>query len=932
MAGRGNGRGRGRGVVTNPQSASLVGRRGRGGGIVAAPLAGAVSRGGASGRPVNISPHVTTVGVKRPNYGTAGRPLEVIANSFETTLPEGNISHYDVVIRPDEKALPLKVNMALIERLQKHVALDIFTPPAVYDGRKNMFAIRELPFPGGADSHEFTFAFGDDNGRPPRDFKVRLTKVATINPETLRRFIAGNQSHDNHVLTAITALNVVIRMKPSLSYPCNARSFFTDRETSNIGGGIVLWRGYFQSLRPGIERCFINVDISTGAMIRGGSLIDLCLAVLDRRDATPLLLSPQRGIPPREILRIQRQIAGIRITTVHTGAPGAPTVTRVLKKLTTVGAAQLSFTKRDGQRMTVAGHFQALGRRLKYPELVCAEVGNGALVPIELCDVPHGQLMRKQVPANKTDKVVEFATQLPEARKRAIQDGRAVLAYGQSEYVRAFGVNVNTEQGLVKVNARVLNPPKLQYGQGSRQPTIQPKDGAWNMIDKKFYRPQAVGQWMIVIYEPRFNDSATREMIAGFVGACREVGMPIPPQPAHVVHDVNGQASISQQLDEAGMACKQRTNALPSLVIVILPENGNDIYNEVKHWGDIKRGVPTQCLKAKKCSRAKPQYYANVCLKVNVKMGGINTVPEPSSVTALTDPHHPTVVFGADVVHPAPGAEGRPSFTSLVGNVDSAVAKYIATARVQTSRQEIIEELQPMAKEILSMYMGYRESVEKKSKGSTAPTRIIFYRDGVSEGQFKAVLEQELPMLKKACEELRVNAKITVIVVAKRHHQRFFPKDPGAGDRSGNCPAGTVIDSVVAHPTEFDFYLQSHGGLLGTSRPAHFSVLYDENNFTADNLQTLSFALCHLYARSTRSVSIPAPVYYADIVCARAKTHYDPEKRVDLAETAEDSGEHPASLDSFKRDFKKLHSAQARRMYFSVGLFYAIKMDKSDKF
>lgn len=36
-------------------------------------------------------------------------------------------------------------------------------------------------------------------------------------------------------------------------------------------------------------------------------------------------------------------------------------------------------------------------------------------------------------------------------------------------------------------------------------------------------------------------------------------------------------------------------------------------------------------------------------------------------------------------------------------------------------------------------------------------------------------------------------------------------------DRSGNCRAGTVVDRDVAHPTEFDFYLQAHGGLLGKS-------------------------------------------------------------------------------------------------------------------
>ena len=56
------------------------------------------------------------------------------------------------------------------------------------------------------------------------------------------------------------------------------------------------------------------------------------------------------------------------------------------------------------------------------------------------------------------------------------------------------------------------------------------------------------------------------------------------------------------------------------------------------------------------------------------------------------------------------------------------------------------------------------------------------------------------------------------------HFFRFFPQSERDGDKSGNCPAGTVVDREVAHPTEFDFYLQSHGGLLGTSRPAHYSV------------------------------------------------------------------------------------------------------------
>jgi eukaryotic translation initiation factor 2C len=329
--------------------------------------------------------------------------------------------------------------------------------------------------------------------------------------------------------------------------------------------------------------------------------------------------------------------------------------------------------------------------------------------------------------------------------------------------------------------------------------------------------------------------------------------------------------------------------------------------------------VATQCMKSAKCFRAKPQYYANVCLKINVKLGGINTIPDPSSVSILTDPRNPTIVMGADVIHPAPGSEGRPSFTALVANVDSDTAKYIADSRVQTSRQEMIEDLQEMAKHVLTMYMRYREMAEKKGPGNAAPKRIIFYRDGVSEGQFQQVLDIELPLLKQACKDLNINPTITIILVGKRHHVRFFPQNEKDADRSGNCPAGTVVDREVAHPTEFDFYLQSHAGLLGTSRPAHYSILYDENHFTADGIQSLSFALCHVYARSTRSVSIPAPVYYADIVCARAKNHYDPQGTLDFSESATqtDVAQANTTLEAFKRGFKPLHRNMSTVMYFS---------------
>ncbi|KAG1840437.1 Piwi domain-containing protein [Suillus subluteus] len=320
--------------------------------------------------------------------------------------------------------------------------------------------------------------------------------------------------------------------------------------------------------------------------------------------------------------------------------------------------------------------------------------------------------------------------------------------------------------------------------------------------------------------------------------------------------------------------------------------------------------IAIQCW-SQKCFCTKPQYYANVCLKVNVKLGGI--IFNPQLVIMLTDPCNPTIVMGANVTHPAFGSDGCPSFTTLVGNLDSNTAKYIAISHIQVSHVEIIENLQDMVK--------YCQFAEKKT-GNLAPVHLIFYRDGVFEGQFKQVLDSKLKSIKgmlmfsegqkhdlltypDTCAELKINPRITIII-----------------GLANKIKAGTVVDQGIAHPMEFDWYLQSR--LLGTSCPAHYNILYDENNFSsyafsADGLQSLSFTLCHVYAWSTRSVSIPTPVYYVDIVCSHTKNQYNPQGNVDFSDSATqlNSAQAEGTLEAHKHGFKPLHANMQNLMYFS---------------
>jgi eukaryotic translation initiation factor 2C len=144
-------------------------------------------------------------------------------------------------------------------------------------------------------------------------------------------------------------------MDPNLRFPFNVRSFFTPQERKDIGAGVVLWRGYFQSVRPAIKQMLINVDISTGAMYKPGPLLSLCLEVLGR-DNNPRLLQPRSGLPDRERLRLQRFIQNIKITTSH-GGNGHRKKLRTVKRLSRDGSRDLSFTMDTGST-TVAEYFQ----------------------------------------------------------------------------------------------------------------------------------------------------------------------------------------------------------------------------------------------------------------------------------------------------------------------------------------------------------------------------------------------------------------------------------------------------------------------------------------------------------------------------------------------------------------------------------------------
>lgn len=134
------------------------------------------------------------------------------------------------------------------------------------------------------------------------------------------------------------------------------------------------------------------------------------------------------------------------------------------------------------------------------------------------------------------------------------------------------------------------------------------------------------------------------------------------------------------------------------------------------------------------------------------------------------------------------------------------------------------------------------------------PKCILFYRDGVSESQYGMVLDEEKEQIMRGCRKALVflqkpangNAsllkgvtwtpKLTLVVVTKRHHARFYPMLEAPDI---NLPMGTMVDNKIVTPFNWSFYLQSHHSELGTARSALYVVLFDDCNYTAYELQKI---------------------------------------------------------------------------------------------
>jgi len=153
----------------------------------------------------------------------------------------------------------------------------------------------------------------------------------------------------------------------------------------------------------------------------------------------------------------------------------------------------------------------------------------------------------------------------------------------------------------------------------------------------------------------------------------------------------------------------------------------------------------------------------------------------------------------------------------------------------------------------------------KKHCGGQYPEKIIFYRDGVGEGQVQGICVPEIEQIKAAIGAVKGSSKLMYINTCKRVNTRIFDGQVG---NFKNPNAGTVIDSCVTDKDVYEFYLVSVAARQGMTTPTRFTVLYDAIGASPDQIESLTYKLCHTYYNVSGAIKEPSCIRYAHRLAA----------------------------------------------------------------
>ncbi|KAH7273919.1 hypothetical protein MRS44_000638 [Fusarium solani] len=833
--------------------------------------------------------------LRNGKFNTEGKPEQIEVNQYRMTKFDFSkkIHQYDVFISPNPDKLGPVMKKIWAHEVTKRQLRPFKGDKWLFDGKKLAWG------PALVERGELRFTVDLDEGKAKaRDggkFHVTIRKTTEIQVTALQGYLEHKMSFNNSVQEALNFLDHLVRQFPSQNLLAIKRNFYdpaSKQVTPLLDGTVVeVHKGTYASVRMshnlaqrGVGLGY-NIDVANTCFWIGNQTVDklMChfLATLDRKfqGHTPAslweVLKPVRDKTGRwassDAFKQLRKLRRLKFKVKHRDRPNVDKVYTIMdfsfnEKYGEHGCTAKTHTfECDGKEVSVLDYYRKkYNVNLRLANLPLIDAGKGGMIPVELAIVEPMQRYPFKLNPDQTAAMIKIAVTRPPIRKRDIQQGAASLRIGEDPFLKEYGVSF--EPQFSRTEARILPPPTVKFGTGTAEPKFA---GRWDLRGKKFWKQNAA---------PLMN--------WGFIALEQPVTLPVLSQFANTFKSTfigHGGKVLSDAIMlntpgnlrfDAAAAVQwaheeiTKKKGYTQLLFVVVSKKNSGTYERLKKSADCRFGILTQVVLGSHVQKNNGQYHSNVCMKVNAKLGGATACTPPLWKTPTFFPENrPTIMIGVDVSHTAPGGTS-PSTAAMTMSVDKDATRYAALVETNGYR---VEMLTPGN---MRMMFGSLLEQWKINHPGKLPAHVMYFRDGVGEGQFAYVIDQEIAEIKNFLrEKLPAKAalpKFTVIVATKRHHIRFFPQK---GDKNGNPLPGTLVEKEVTHPFMFDFYLSSHVAIQGTARPVHYHVILDEMGMPINDLQKMIYQQCYSYARSTTPVSLHPAVYYAHLASARARAH-----------------------------------------------------------
>ncbi|QQP56097.1 Protein piwilike [Caligus rogercresseyi] len=323
-----------------------------------------------------------------------------------------------------------------------------------------------------------------------------------------------------------------------------------------------------------------------------------------------------------------------------------------------------------------------------------------SLIP-ELCQVT-GQSDEIRANFRLQEAIQHLTRRDPPSRAQNILDFAGRLSIPEVKKLAAdFDVKIGTH--LVDLDARVL-PQEQIILRNNQMASIKDFSFAW-----------------AIIFPQRDQDK-----VKAFYESIKKVAVGIrfsPPKLLPIANDRNVGSYLS--------TINEITPFNPDFLLVVVPDDRSDRYGAIKKLLLLQNSINNQVVTVKKCmnnERRMMSIATKVYIQMQCKIGS------EAWRTNFSTPG--IMVVGFDVYHDT--TRKNTSVGAMVASVNPELTRYYTTTLSHKDNTELSTQIATMLVECLRAY---------QTRNKSLPSRIIFYRDGVGEGNVYQVKEDELKKL-----------------------------------------------------------------------------------------------------------------------------------------------------------------------------------------